>query len=153
MVAKQQGVFMKDLVKSLKVLVSDVVTFYFMAHGYHWNVEGQDFSQYHSLFSDIYEDAYGSIDPIAENIRKLDDYAPFSLQKFLDLRTIDFKDVQTNPKAMAKSLLTANDSLLGTLKDTFEAAMKADEQGIANFLSERIDMHQKWAWQLRASTK
>ena len=83
----------------------------------------------------------------------MDDYAPFSLQKFLDLRTIDFKDVQPNPKAMAKSLLTANDSLLVSLKDTFEAAMKADEQGIANFLSERIDMHQKWAWQLRASTK
>jgi DNA-binding ferritin-like protein len=50
-------------------------------------------------------------------------------------------------------LLTANDSLLVSLKDTFEEAMKADEQGIANFLSERIDMHQKWAWQLRASTK
>ena len=144
---------MKDLVKSLKVLISDVVTFYFMAHGYHWNVEGSDFSQYHALFEEIYLDAYSSIDPIAENIRKLDDYAPFSLQKFLDLRTIDFKDVQPNPKAMAKSLLTANDDLLKSLKDTFDASIKADEQGIANFLAERIDMHQKWAWQLRASTK
>jgi starvation-inducible DNA-binding protein len=124
-----------------------------MAHGYHWNEEGQDFSQYHELFEAIYSDAYSSIDPIAENIRKLDDYAPFSLQKFLDLRTIEFKDVQPNPKAMANSLLTANDALLGVLKDTFDVSMKADEQGIANFLAERIDMHQKWAWQLRASTK
>jgi starvation-inducible DNA-binding protein len=144
---------MKDLIKSLKVLMSDVVTFYFMAHGYHWNVEGPDFSQYHELFETIYSDAYSSIDPIAENIRKLDDYAPFSLQKFLDLRTIEFKDVQPNPKAMANSLLTANDALLGVLKDTFDVSIKADEQGIANFLAERIDMHQKWAWQLRASTK
>jgi len=144
---------MESLVKSLKVLVSDVVTFYFMAHGYHWNVEGPDFSQYHSLFSDIYEDAYGSIDPIAENIRKLDDYAPFSLQKFLDLRTLEFKDVQTNPKAMAKSLLTANESVIQTLKKSFTEAEKADEQGIMNFLADRIDHHQKWSWQLKASTK
>lgn len=144
---------MSELIKSLKVLVSDVVTFYFMAHGYHWNVEGPDFSQYHGLFSDIYEDVYGSIDPIAENIRKLDDYAPFSLQKFMDLRTVEFKDVQPNPKAMAKSLLTANESVIKSLNDAFKAASKADEQGIANFLSERIDMHKKWAWQLRASTK
>lgn len=144
---------MKDLIKSLKVLVSDVVTFYFMAHGYHWNVEGQDFSQYHSLFSDIYEDVYGSIDPLAENIRKLEDYAPFSLQKFLDLRTIEFKDVQPNPKAMAKSLLTANDTLLERLNEAFDQATKDKQQGIANFLADRIDMHMKWRWQLKASTK
>jgi len=144
---------MNELIKSLKVLVSDVVTFYFMAHGYHWNVEGSDFSQYHALFLEIYEDAYGSIDPIAENIRKLDDYAPFSLQKFLDLRTLDFKDVQPNPKAMAKSLLTANEALLKSLKKAFDEAQKQDEQGIMNFLADRIDNHNKWSWQLRASTK
>lgn len=144
---------MESLIKSLKVLVSDVVTFYFMAHGYHWNVEGPDFSQYHALFSDIYEDAYGSIDPIAENIRKLGDYAPFSLQKFLDLRTLEFKDVQPNPKAMAKSLLTANEAVIKTLKKAFTEAEKADEQGIMNFLADRIDNHQKWSWQLKASTK
>lgn len=144
---------MKDLVKSLKVLMSDVITLYFMAHGYHWNVEGQDFSQYHSLFSDIYEDIYGSIDPIAENIRKLDDYAPFSLQKFMDLRTIEFKDVSPTPKEMAGSLLKANDTLIERLNEAFDSAIKANEQGVGNFLSERIDMHKKWRWQLKASTK
>lgn len=144
---------MKDLIKSLKTLMADVVTFYFMAHGYHWNVEGQDFSQYHALFAEIYEDAYGSIDPIAENIRKLDDYAPFSLQKFLDLRTIDFKDVSPTPKAMASSLLKSNEVVIERLNESFKEATKADQQGIADFLAGRIDMHQKWSWQLRASIK
>jgi starvation-inducible DNA-binding protein len=144
---------MSELVKSLKVLMSDVVTFYFMAHGYHWNVEGPDFNQYHSFFSDIYEDAYGSIDAIAENIRKLDDYAPFSLKKFAELTTVTFKDVEPTPKAMSKALLAANEEVLKTLNDAFKKASKADEQGIADFLSGRIDMHKKWAWQLRASTK
>jgi starvation-inducible DNA-binding protein len=143
----------KDLIKSLKVVMSDVVTFYFMAHGYHWNVEGQDFSQYHSLFSDIYEDVYGSIDPLAENIRKLDDYAPFNLQKFIDLRTVEFKDVQPTPKAMAGSLMKANDIVLERLNEAFDQATKDKQQGIANFLADRIDMHMKWRWQLKASTK
>lgn len=144
---------MNELIKSLKVLVSDVVTFYFMAHGYHWNVEGQDFSQYHSLFADIYEDAYSAIDPIAENIRKLDDYAPFSLKKYMELTTVTFKDVEPSPKAMAKALATANESVIKTLNDSFDKATKANEQGIADFIAGRIDMHKKWAWQLRASTK
>jgi starvation-inducible DNA-binding protein len=144
---------MEALVKALKTAMADVITFYFMAHGYHWNVEGQDFSQYHGLFSDIYEDVYWSIDPLAENIRKLDDYAPFSLQKFIDLRTVEFKDVAPKPKEMANSLLKANETVLETLNDAFAKADKANQQGIANFLAERIDMHMKWAWQLRASTK
>lgn len=144
---------MSELIKSLKVLMSDVVTFYFMAHGYHWNVEGPDFSQYHGLFEDIYTDAYGSIDAIAENVRKLDDYAPFSLKKFSELTTVTFKDVEPTPKAMAKALLSANEEVLKTLNDAFKKASKADEQGIADFLAGRIDMHKKWAWQLRASTK
>lgn len=144
---------MKELVNKLNVLIADVVTMYFQAHGYHWNVEGQDFSQYHSLFSEIYEDLYGSIDPIAENIRKLDAYAPFGLQDFIDKRTVSAASVKPDPKDMSKALLKTNEGVAKTLKEAFDAADKADKQGIANFLAERIDMHDKWAWQLKASTK
>lgn len=144
---------MKKLINSLKTLLSDVVTMYFAAQGYHWNVEGEDFSQYHDLFATIYEDVYSSIDPIAENLRKLDEYAPFSLKTFLDLRTIETKEVKPEPKAMAKALLTLNDGVIVTLNKAFKDATSADEQGIADFIAGRIDQHKKWGWQLRASTK
>lgn len=145
---------MTKLINSLKVLMSDVVTMYFVAHGYHWNVEGQDFSQYHALFEDIYSDVYSSIDPIAENLRKLDAYAPFTLSKFTELRTVESSEVKAEPRAMSKALIKVNDGVLESLKSTFKIANEdANEQGIANFIAERIDMHQKWAWQLKASTK
>ena len=144
---------MKKLIDSLKIALSDAVTMYFVAHGYHWNVEGQDFSQYHALFAEIYEDVYSSIDLLAENIRKMDEYAPFTLSKFTELRTVEAKEVKPEPQAMAKALLKVNDGVLETLVKTFHAANDADEQGIANFLAERIDMHEKWRWQLKASTK
>jgi len=144
---------MSKLTEALSSLLGDAVTMYFQAHGYHWNVEGQDFSQYHALFESIYEDVYSSIDPIAENIRKLDQYAPFALKQFMSLRTFDFGASQQSPSAMAKALLKSNVSIIASLNKTFKAAMDEDEQGIANFLAERIDMHSKWGWQLRASTK
>lgn len=134
-------------------MLADSVTMYFVAHGYHWNVEGSDFSQYHSLFADIYEDVYSSIDTIAEDLRKLDEYAPFTLSKFIDLRTVESVEVAPNPKAMAKALLKVNEGVLKTIGKAFAAAIAADEQGIANFLAERDDMHKKWSWQLKASTK
>lgn len=142
-----------SLPESLKVLLSDVVTFYFMAHGYHWNVEGPDFYQYHGLFSDIYGDAYGSIDPLAENLRKLGEYAPFDLSSYIDNRTVTFKSVKSEPKAMVKSLIDANDSVIKSLTKSFDAATKAKEEGIANFLAERIDQHQKWKWFLTSTSK
>lgn len=144
---------MSALTNDLKTLLSDSVTMYFVAHGYHWNVEGSDFSQYHSLFADIYEDVYSSIDPIAEDLRKLDEYAPFTLSKFIDLRTVESVEVAPNPKAMAKALLKVNEGVLVTIGKAFASATKANEQGIANFLAEREDMHKKWHWQLTASTK
>jgi starvation-inducible DNA-binding protein len=144
---------MSTLTNDLKTFLADAVTMYFVAHGYHWNVEGPDFSQYHSLFADIYEDVYSSIDPIAEDLRKLDEYAPFTLSKFIDLRTVESVEVAPNPKAMAKALLKVNEGVLVTIGKAFASATKANEQGIANFLAEREDMHKKWHWQLTASTK
>ena len=144
---------MSALTNDLKTFLADSVTMYFVAHGYHWNVEGPDFSQYHSLFADIYEDVYSSIDPIAEDLRKLDEYAPFTLSKFIDLRTVESVEVAPNPKAMAKALLKVNEGVLVIIGKAFASAVKANEQGIANFLAEREDMHKKWQWQLTASTK
>lgn len=144
---------MSALTNSLKTLLSDTVTMYFVAHGFHWNVEGQDFSQYHSLFAEIYEDLYSAIDPIAEDVRKLGEYAPFTLSKFSDLRTVEPKDVKPEPKAMAKELLRINDALIESVNKTFKDAEKADEQGIMDFLAGRDDMHKKWRWMLTASTK
>jgi len=133
--------------------MADVVTMYFVAHGYHWNVEGQDFSQYHALFAEIYEDVYSSLDPIAEDLRKLDEYAPFTLSKFIDLRTVESVEVKPEPKAMAKALLKVNDGVIESINKAFKSAEKANEQGIMDFLAGRDDQHKKWRWQLTASTK
>lgn len=142
---------MNELTEGLKALVADLVVFKFKAHGYHWNVEGKDFSEYHALFETIYEDADGSIDPFAENIRKLGDYAPYKISRVLELSTLPESDVTSNAQVMVSDLLQSNDMLISKLKHLFEVANDDNEQGIANFVAERIDMHQKWSWQLRAS--
>lgn len=138
---------------ALKTLLGDIVTLYFQAHGSHWNVEGHDFSQYHTLFGEIYADVYDIVDPLAENIRKLGEYAPFNLQAFIDDRTIDFKSVKPGEKELAKSLLSSVDKTIDSTLKAFHAANDADEQGIANFLAEVHDRLKKWKWFLTASTK
>jgi len=141
-----------NLVSALRSLLSDAVTFYLRAHGYHWNVIGPDFAEYHSLFGAVYSDVYESVDPIAENIRKLDGMAPFRLPELMALRTIvDTPVASPLPAVMALDLHSGNESVLASLRMAFDAAVAANEQGIANFISERIDAHQKHAWMLKAS--
>ena len=137
-----------DLAKSLMCLLSDTVIFKFLAHGYHWNVRGAEFTQFHDFFAEIYEDADGAIDPLAENLRKLGYDAPFLLEDFLSLTCIQTRPVGYDPIAMSASLYEANGSIIEYYKTAFDQADACREQGIANFLAERIDMHQKWHWQL-----
>ena len=144
---------MSALTESIKTVLADSVTMYFVAQGFHWNVEGQDFSQYHALFAEIYKDVYSAIDPLAEDVRKLGEYAPYTLSKFTSLRTIEPKDVKPEPQAMAKELLRINEGLIESVNKAFKEAEKAEEQGIMDFLAGRDDMHKKWRWQLTASTK
>ena len=141
-----------DLNEELTELLADVVSFYFRAHGAHWNVKGADFSEYHKLFQKIYEDVYESIDPIAENLRKLGSVAPFTLGSFMALRCLeDAPAILQDPIALANDLLIANDMILDELSDAFDCATMYGQQGIANFLAGRIDQHQFWKWQLTAS--
>lgn len=136
---------------ALGVLLADTYSVYHEAHGFHWNVKGADFSQYHDLFAEITDDLYDSIDPIAENMLKINADAPFRMSELAAMRTVPESQPASDPQSMASALLTQIDGLLNTLKRTFDTAVSQDEQGVADFLAGRIDATQKWAWQLRAS--
>lgn len=141
------------LIDELKVLLSDTVALKFKAHGYHWNVEGDDFPQFHEFFGEIYEDMENAIDPFAENIRKLGDYAPFKLTRFAELSTVPETVVSSDPETMCMDLMMSIQAVTSKIQDAFDTATSAREQGIANFLADRQDMHRKWEWQLRACCK
>lgn len=135
---------------ALEDLLCNVIVFYFSAHRAHWNVAGPDFAEYHELFGDIYDDVYGSVDDLAENIRKCGSFPP-SLAHMVE--TAGFKDdsMTTDAKELALDIYKKNVAMIAMLKGTFDVCNAANEQGVANFIAERIDMHQKWQWQLGAS--
>ena len=144
---------MEQLIATLKELLADTVALKLKAHGYHWNVEGENFPQAHTFFEMIYNDYEEATDGFAENLRKLDTYAPFKLSRLTSLSTVSETDVTSEFEDMALDLLQSNDAVLAKLKDAFDMADAAREQGIANFLAERIDMHSKWHWQLSSVVK
>jgi len=54
---------------------------------------------------------------------------------------------------MLEELLANNGQMLELLNKTFQVATKENQQGIANFIAERIDAKQKHGWMLRSYLK
>ena len=145
---------MDKLIASLKVALGNTFTMYFKAHSYHWNVEGHQFPMYHKFFFKIYDDVYGAVDPLSENLRRLDVYAPISLMEIYGYKTIMEDSAKPDtPLEMVMNLLEANTEVLNCLTPLFDEATAQKQQGLANFIADRMDKHKFWEWQLHATLK
>jgi len=138
-----------DLAEELSELLGNLVALKFQAHGYHWNVKGPMFAQFHELFGDIYADVDDTIDPTAENIRKLNVDAPFLLPDFVASTELDIKPVGSDPVALSAELFKSFSIVIPDLVETAETADCLNQNGIVNFLNDVQDRFQKWSWQLR----
>jgi len=126
---------------------------YFKTHGFHWNVEGVNFQQYHDFFAELYTSIFNNTDLIAEKIRMLDAYAPGSLLRMLELADVEESAIIPSPISMMAELKRDNDRMMVHLRAGIVAADQAGEPAIGNFLQDLLDQHQKHAWMLRSFIK
>jgi len=145
---------MNELTAIANVVLANTFVMYFKTQSYHWNVEGKNFSEYHSFFGSLYEELHGSIDTTAEEIRALDSYAPVSLDELFKYKTID-EDLTkpTYAAEMFMNLIKANDEVVVSLNRLFQSANAANNQGLADYAAGRLNVHSKHAWQLRSYLK
>jgi starvation-inducible DNA-binding protein len=144
---------METLIEQLKTILGTNFALYLKAHGYHWNIEGPNFPQYHKFLGKFYESVYGNVDPIAEHIRALNSYAPVSLARMLELADIQEATNIPDGIAMMRDLAADNDRFILHLRAGIVAADGANEPAVGNFLQDLLDAHQKHGWMLRSIIK
>lgn len=142
-----------ELADRLKVCLASTFAFYLKAHNFHWNVEGPNFPQYHALFETIYTETWEAVDAIAEHIRTLDAYAPGSLARFASISVVQDQINIPTANKMLLELEIDNNKIIDELKKTYVVAEKQDMIGLSNFIQDRIDIHAKHGWMLRATGK
>lgn len=141
---------MEPLIEQMKVVLASTFTLYLKAHGYHWNVTGPNFAQYHGFFGDYYEGLHGSVDPIAEHIRALGAFSPASLTRFSELTTVQDETSIPQSGVMFTRLALDNDKVIAEYRTAHDLASAASQYGLLNFIEGQIDWHEKMAWQLKA---
>ena len=144
---------MMELIEALKKAQATTFALYLKAHNFHWNVEGPDFAQYHDFFANFYEEVYSAVDKIAEYVRTLDEYSPGSFERFQELSIIQGQTKIPRARLMIEELLENNNTIINLLNQTFASAEQENNQGIANFVAERLDAQAKHGWMLRSFLK
>ena len=144
---------MEQLIEQMKVIMGTNFGLYFKAHGFHWNVEGPNFAEYHGFLGTFYEAVFDQTDAIAEHIRALGSYAPGTLARMIELSKINELTAIPSPLIMMSELAQDNDKYIMELRTGIALADAADEPAVGNFLQDILDAHQKHGWMLKSFTR
>lgn len=136
-----------------RTALADTFFMYQKAHSYHWNVEGIEFPQLHGFFGDLYDELFEAVDPMAEHIRTLGEYAPRNIEELYNDKKVDCTNSARTAKDMVSDLLKANDQVLVSLNILFKELQTKNKQGFMNFIADRLDAHEKHGWMLRSILK
>lgn len=139
------------IAQGLSRLLAETYTLYLTTHNFHWNVTGPMFNTLHTMFMGQYTEMWNAVDPIAERIRALGFHAPGSYAEFSKLSTL--ADAPAKPPkalAMVELLAKGHEAIARTAREVFEVVDAANDQPSADILTQRMDIHEKTAWMLRA---
>lgn len=134
----------------LSRLLADTYTLYLKTHNFHWNVEGPLFNTLHLMFETQYTELALAVDLIAERIRALGVRAPGSYREFSQLATVEDPSGQPTAMQMIAQLAKDQETVVRTARQVFALAQDADDQPSADLLTQRMQVHEKTAWMLRA---
>lgn len=136
--------------QNLKHLLADSYSLYLQTHNFHWNVTGPLFNQLHLMFEEHYNELAVAVDDIAERIRSLDVAAPGTYSEFAELSSVE--EVTGVPEAleMVAILTRGHEQVVKTCRAALKVAQEADDESSAALISDRMRIHEKTAWMLRA---
>ena len=134
----------------LKRLLADSYTLYLQTHNFHWNVTGPQFRELHVMFEEHYIELAEAVDDIAERIRALNVFAPGTYNEFATLSSI--KPVDNIPVAedMVAILVHNHEQVVKTAREVLALAQDGNDESSASLVSDRMRIHEKTAWMLRA---
>jgi starvation-inducible DNA-binding protein len=139
-----------DIAEGLKKVLADTYTLYLKTHKFHWNVTGPMFTTLHLMFETQYNELWLATDLIAERIRTLGVFAPGSYSEFTMLASI--KESNEVPEAldMISELVEGHEAVAKTIRETFPAAEKGNDEVTKDMLTGRLTAHETTAWMLRS---
>lgn len=149
--AHQLTVSAKEAIcEALNQSVAETVVTTMLAQNFHWNVKGMAFGQLHDLFQKIYEDHFLAQDDLAERVRALDGHAEGQLAGMLKRSKVAEHDGHAKAEQMVELMAKAQETVAATLAGTAAIAEEHGDLLTQDLAIGRGQVHEKFAWLLRA---
>jgi len=142
--------FRVEVCEELNQALAETTVTTMLAQNFHWNVTGIQFSQLHELFQEVYEDHFEGQDVLAERVKALDGHADGNLSRMLERSGVREQFGQPTAVQMLEALLSAEETLAVTLKTCGERAASHGDTLTEDLCIARGQVHEKFAWMLRA---
>jgi starvation-inducible DNA-binding protein len=148
------GISRERLQKIANILNDDLADEYVLltkTKNYHWNVEDPRFNDLHKFLDEQYEQLSAAVDEIAERVRAIGGRTRATLKEFISSSQIR-EDVGSYPNAdtMLGNLLSDHETIIKTLRKNINECQELNDEGTANFLTDKMEEHEKMAWMLRS---
>jgi starvation-inducible DNA-binding protein len=148
------GIARDSLKKIADMLNDDLADEYLLltkTKKYHWNVVDPRFNDLHKFLDEQYEQISVAVDDIAERVRALGEKTKATLNEFISSTQIR-EDPGSYPDAdsMLRNLLVDHETIIKTLRKHIEECQQLKDEGTANFLTDKMEEHEKMGWMLRS---
>ena len=138
------------IAEGLSRLLADTYTLYLKTHSFHWNVTGPMFNSLHLMFEQQYTELATAVDEIAERIRALGVATPGSYAQFAELTSVQEETGVPGAEEMIAQLVKDQEAVVRTARSVFPIVEDARDEPTADLLTQRMQIHEKTAWMLRA---
>ncbi|MCZ7567177.1 MAG: DNA starvation/stationary phase protection protein [Ardenticatenaceae bacterium] len=135
------------VVEAVNPILADAFALYVKTKNFHWHVAGAHFRDYHLLFDEQAEAILGSIDLLAERVRKVGGTTLRSISHISQLQTIsDDNDDYVPPIEMMRRLLADNRHIAKVMREAIEVCENHRDTPTANLLQELLDETERRIW-------
>jgi starvation-inducible DNA-binding protein len=144
----------QEVSAALNGLLADTFALYVKTKNFHWHVSGPLFRSYHLLLDEQAESIEGSIDILAERVRKIGGTTIRSIGQIASLQRIKDNDEEFVPApSMLMELMSDNKAVIANLRAAHEVADEHDDVATASLLENFIDEAEKRCWFLFEATR
>jgi len=128
-------------------LIADAFALYIKTKNYHWHLSGSHFRGYHLLFDEHADSLFGSVDKLAERMRRIGATTIRSISHISKLQTIKDDNAEfVSAERMIQTLIDDNRHLAESQRTAIKACEENRDTPTSNILQDILDETEKRTW-------
>ena len=121
---------------------------YTKLHRFHWYVKGPHFFTLHAKFEELYEEAAGTIDELAERLLITGGKPISTLSEYIQFASIEETSEILTAEEMVQTIVNDFSQIISELKAGKEAAEQVNDEVTSDMFTELIEKLSKHNWML-----